>query len=272
MKTRSEELVRLSKVFINGDYPKTADWIERLSKELVRPRARVGEVILDLKDVMQTFRGEFIGSRQNWEYRQNCHDTFVKIVLEMIESTRSKTPEMMNKTYPALKAGGETLRNITEVYLALVSPKRLSEKRKYYGFCFLYLLMIEGLYDENIKILYMFKKAKKGEKVGYDDIREKPLHFFKGKIQPIFFEGYNNRIRNAIAHAKFRFDEKTKQMIFWDRKTRRQPEFKKALSLQEFGIKFYDKIDSFCRLRQYYMLLLGVRDLVLAQKPFGRIR
>lgn len=272
MKIRSEELARLSRVFMNGDYRKTAGWIEHLSKKLLNPKVKVDEVLLDLKDVRQAFKGEFIGSDENWKYREKCFDTLEKIVLEMINATGSKTPKTMDKIYPALKAGGETLRNILEIYLALVSPKGLSEKRKYYGFCFLYLLMIEGLYDENIKILYMFKRATKGKKVDYEDIREKPLHFFKNKIEPVFFEGYNNRIRNAIAHAKFRFDDKTNRMIFWDRKTKHQPKFRKALSLQEFGIKYYEKIDNFCRLRHYYMLLLGVRDLILARKPFGRAR
>lgn len=272
MRIRSEELTRLSSQFMDGGYRKTAGWIERLSKKIVNPKVKVGDVLLDLKDVWHAFRAEFIGSDENWKYREKCYDTFDKIVQEMIDATGLKTPETMDRTYPALKAGGETLRNIVEVYLALVSPKGLNEKRKYYGFCFLYLLMVEGLYDENIKILYMFKRATKGEKVDYENIRERPLHFFKNEIEPVFFEGYNNRIRNAIAHAKFRFDDKTNRMIFWDRKTRYQPEFRKALSLREFGIKYYEKIDDFCRLRHYYMLLLDVKDLIFAPKPFGRVR
>jgi len=274
MKIRSVELARLSRVFKNAGYLTTAGWIEQLSKKMLMPKVkeRTQELLLDLKDAMLAFRGEFIGSGENWKYRERCFDTFEKIILEMIKITDPKTPETMDKIFPALKTGGETLRNIAEVYLALVSPERLSDKRRYYGFCFLYLLMIEGLYDENIKILYIFKKALSGEKVDYEDIQEKPLWDFKNEIEPVFFEGYNNRIRNAIAHAKFRFEDRTGKMAFRDRKTRHSPAFKKSLSLREFGIKYYGKVDSFCRLRLYYMLLLGVRDLVFAQKPFGRIR
>ena len=273
MKIRSVELAKLSKVFRNAGYSKTAGWIEQLSKKMLMPKVkeRTQELLLDLEDAMLAFRGEFIGSGENWKYREKCFGALEKIILEMIKITGPKTPETVDKIFPALKAGEETLRNIAEVYMALVSPESLSDKRRYYGFCFLYLLMIEGLYDENIKILYIFKKALSGEKVDYEEIQEKPPRDFKNEIEPVFFEGYNSRIRNAIAHAKFRFDDKTGKMIFRDRKTRRHPAFRKALSLQEFGIKYYGKVDSFCRLRLYYMLLLGARDLVFAQKPFGRI-
>jgi len=233
----------------------------------------LGEVMEDWKDTEQTFKNEFNGSDENWKYRDGCYAALTKIIFEMIKvrgvPVSSKTFE---RVLPALERGNETLGNIAEIYLALVASKRLSEKRRYYGLCFMYLISIEGLYDENIRILYILRKAAEGIDVNYEAIQQKSLWFFKSDLDPVFFEGYNNRIRNAIAHARFRFDDLGNKMIFKDIATKRQPGYRDELSLREFEIRYYNKIDSFCLLRTYYLLLLGVRDLAFAPRPFGKTR
>jgi hypothetical protein len=128
---------------------------------------------------------------------------------------------------------------------------------------------MEGLYDENIKIVYILERASKGEDIDYMAIDEKNLKFFEKKVDSVFFEGYNRRLRNSIAYARFRFDDKTNKMVFRDRATKDEVEYEESLSLSEFGIRYYSKIDSFCRLRTYFLLLLGARDLIFAPTPFG---
>jgi hypothetical protein len=118
-------------------------------------------------------------------------------------------------------------------------------------------------------LLYTIKKAVDGVDADYANISEEPSWKFKSELDPVFFEGYNDRIRNAIAHARFSYDEHTKKMTFKDRANRKQPAFTETLSIEEFGIKYYGKVDSLCRLRLYYMPLLGVRELAIRQKPFG---
>lgn len=268
---RSEELDRLSEKFVGGGFPLTGGWIRRLSKNLLLPKVTYGEALEDWKDIEQTFKNEFVGGDENWKYRERCYNALRKIIFEMIEARGVRaSSETFEKILPALESGNEALSNLAEIYLTLVASKRLSEKRRYYGLCFMYLISIEGLYDENIRILYIFRKAAEGVDVDYELIQEKKLWFTKSELEPVFFEGYNNRIRNAIAHARFRFDDTKNKMIFKDIATKHQPKYSRELSLIEFGVKYYGKIDSFCRLRTYYMILLGVRDLVFAPRPFGR--
>jgi len=76
---RSEELNRLSKRFVKG-FPLTAEWIKRLSKDLLLPQVTLDEVWEDWKDIKQTFRNEFIGSDENWKYRERCYDALEKII------------------------------------------------------------------------------------------------------------------------------------------------------------------------------------------------
>lgn len=269
---RSRELNKVAERF-SKHFPVTARWIRQLSKSLLLPRVTFGEAMEDLKDVHRAFRSEFIGSDENAKYREECFDELESIFLEMIDA---KGHMMARKTFerllPAMQSGNQALGNLAEIYLALVASKDLNEKRRYFGLCFMYLISVEGLYDENIRILYILKNASEGIDVDYERIQEKPLRFLKGGLEPVFFEGYHNRIRNSIAHARFRFDETKNKMVFQDRATKNQPEFKELFSLREFGLNYYGKIDSFCRLRTYYMLFLGVRELALATKPFGKTR
>lgn len=273
IKDRSQELDRVAAKFGEGGYPSTASWIKRLSRTLVLPEVTTGEALEDWKDVEQAFRSEFTGRDENWKYRQRCHGALEKTIRDMIRVRGVPTSsETIAKTLPAFERGNEALQNLREIYLTLVASKRLSEKRRYYGLCFMYLISVEGLYDENIRILYIFKKATNGVAVDYETIQEQRLWSLKKELEPVFFEGYNNRLRNAIAHARFRFDDAKGKMIFDDIATKHQPAYHDELSLREFGMKYYGKIDSFCRLRTYYMLLLGVRDLVFAPRPFGKTR
>jgi hypothetical protein len=58
-------------------------------------------------------------------------------------------------------------------------------------------------------------------------------------------------------------------MTFMDRDTKKQSEFSETLTFREFGLKYYGKVEDFCRLHTRYLALLGVRDLARVPKPFG---
>ena len=70
----------------------------------------------------------------------------------------------------------------------------------------MYLLFLEGVYDEDIRILYAIKKSAEGVKVDYQSIEHGDIRDLKKDLDPVFFEGYCDRLRNSIAHAKFKFN------------------------------------------------------------------
>lgn len=271
LRERAKELDRVSIQFDNN-YPFTAKWIRKLAQNLLIPRVTLDEVVKDWEDIVQTFRSEFVGSGENSKYREQSYEDLVKIIWEVINKRGTDSSKIFEKVLPALERGNEALANLAEIYLTLVSSKNLSEKGRYYGLCFMYIILTEGVYDENIRILYILKKASTKLDMEYEAIQDKNLWFFKKRLEPIFFEGWNNRVRNAIAHARFRFDSATNKMTFKDIANKFEPEYSERLSLREFGNRYYDKIDSLCRLRSYYMLLLGVRDLIFAARPFGKTK
>lgn len=266
---RAEHLNQLSHT-IATKLPKTARWVQRLAETIMLPNVTLEEVSADLKDVFDTFRIEYIGDDRNANYRESCFDEFTKLFKTMIKKIPTKTAQTLEGLLPAFATGNQTLDNIAEIHQALVASEDLTEKRRYYGLCFEYLVFIEGLYDENMRILYAIKKAIDGNKVEYEKIEEKSLCDFRSDLPSVFFEGYNNRLRNAIAHARFAFNDNTQKMTFKDRKGKSQPEFCETLSIQEFVVKYYGKVDNLCRLCNQYMLLLGIMEFVHSPQPFGK--
>lgn len=251
------------------DYPNTAKWISHLAETILMTKLTVNEVEYALKELIEAFKMEYIGSDENAHYREQCYNEYIKLIWEMVGKGNKVSFDTFERLLPALKSSTTALSNISEIYQALVAARDLSGKRRYFGLCFMYLIFVEGLYDEDIRILHSIKKASEGSNVDYDSIKDKSIGDFKSDLDGVFFEGYNRRLRNAIAHARFSFDDHTKKMTFSDYDPRSKSEWSETLSLKEFGIKYYGKIENLCRLHSRYMVLLGVRDLALMQKPFG---
>jgi hypothetical protein len=268
---RAAEMNRLSRL-LEKRFPHASKWAKRLSEDMLLPKVPLDEIAADWTDVIQAFKNDFVGSDKNREYREKCYTALEKTIDDMIGKLGlPKSSETFDRILPELERGAEALNNLGRIYLELIKSKNLSESGNYYSMCFMYLVLVEGVYDENIRILYTFRKATDGVDTDYEAIKDKPIWKFEKDLVPVFFEGYNDRIRNAIAHAKFNYDDASKVMVFKDRANRVQPEYSKSLSLREFGIQCYAKVDDFCRLVIFYILLLGARDFVFSPRPLGKV-
>lgn len=89
-----------------------------------------------------------------------------------------------------------------------------------------YLNSVEGLYKENLKMLYVWKKFCKNNKITIESINGLTVSNLKEKFcnkddfkSDVLFEGYNRHIRNAIAHTTFFYDEKNNMMEYKDEKS-----------------------------------------------------
>jgi hypothetical protein len=268
---RAAEMNKLSERF-EKSFPNTSSWLKRLSEDMLIPKVTLAEVEADWTDVIQAFKNEFVGSDENREYREKCYMALEKTINDMIRKLGfPKSKETFDKIGPELETGFEALNNLARIHLELVKSKNLSESGRYYIICFMYLIFVEGVYDENIGMLYTFRKATDGVSIDYESIKDKAIWKFEKALDPVFFEGYNDRIRNAIAHAKFNYDDASKVMSFRDRATKDRHEYSKSLSLKEFETQYYGRLDDFCRLVVFYIILLGASGLVFAPRPFGKV-
>lgn len=99
--------------------------------------------------------------------------------------------------------------------------------------CFVYLICIEGAYDQVLRFLYsVYKKRRPYSKAKIQSIVE---NFANAKIAGALTDGYNSTVRNAIAHATFSLNASTETAVFTDLTNQT------TLSFQDF-ILLVDKI------------------------------
>ena len=119
---RAAELNRLSKQ-LEKSFPHTSKWIKRLSEDMLLPKVTLGEVMDDWNDVKQAFKNEFVGSDENWKYREKCYLALEKTMNDMMEKVGPKSKETFDKILPELETGTEALNNLGRIYLELVASK-----------------------------------------------------------------------------------------------------------------------------------------------------
>ena len=180
---------------LEHDYPNTAKWIKHLSETIALPKVTVEEFNLAYTEVLDAFRVEYIGSDGNSKYRERCFQAYINLFGTIIIGKGTKTVyDTLESLFPAFQTKAQTLMNIQEIYQALINSNKLTEKRKYYSLCLVYVLFVEGIYDEVIRILYTIKKAIEDEKVDYESIKDWDLRKFESDLDPVLFECYNNHI------------------------------------------------------------------------------
>ena len=87
---------------------------------------------------------------------------------------------------------------------------------------YLYLASIDGVFGKNLKDILIFDKLSNFEKINFSEIDRMKLNKIKECFDGIndseyLFEGWDENIRNAIAHSSFWFDKKRKKIFFEDK-------------------------------------------------------
>lgn len=118
--------------------------------------------------------------------------------------------------------------------------------------------MVEGVLRELCEYILMLDDVRNGLSTSLSEIESLPLFDLvvkeirsKADIA-VLTDGYNNHLRNAIAHANFKFDESTSRMNFKDEYKGKVKSL--DLTIEEFG-QYYLKIDDLYRLLSSFWLL-----------------
>jgi hypothetical protein len=85
------------------------------------------------------------------------------------------------------------------------------------------------------------------------------------KVPDVFFQGWENRVRNSIAHCRFRYDNNLGKMSFKDIDPKgRQPDYDRSFTLEEFG-ELGKKISDVYLIIQDTWFMLRIQQLVLSR-------
>jgi hypothetical protein len=245
------EMEKVAGVFDLYELGETAKAIRGLSNDLyvVCKKVDFEKAFGKIQDVLKV---EFISSGStNPSFRKNLHSALIRLA----NSATKINPALVRKQIKDFDTSMQRINNsygvIDDIIRSLVENRKLTIKQHYYAECFGYLLIVEGVFRELCEYILMLDDIRMGRSRNFSEIESLP--FFDLVVKEIrsnadisiFADGYHNHLRNAIAHANFRFDETTQKMNFKDEYKGKVTSIN--LKIEEFG-EYYLKIDDLYRL------------------------
>jgi len=244
------EMEKVAGVFDLYGLPKTAKAIRSLSNELygVCKKIDFEKSFGQLQDVLRT---EFISNGgTDAPFRKKLHSALIRLA----DSATKANGALVKKQIEDFDNSMQRIKNsygvIGDVAKNFLENKQLTKKQHYYAECFGYLLIVEGVFRELCEYILMLDDICRGCSRSFSDLEALTLSDLVAEIRKkasisVFTDGYDNLLRNAIAHANFRFDETAQTMNFKDEYRGRVRS--KDLKIEEFG-DYYLKIDDLYKL------------------------
>jgi len=262
-KRAMKELREIRSHFDRRGFNNAINWIDSLRKDIKQNNPFDKEMYFE--DIFNATKRDI---NQYGEYPSKTFEILVKVFLTTATSNRAKFRSILEEAYPLLQDWRLTQENLLNIE-KIVSPniQNLETVARFYFSCFLYLISIEGSYDNWIKIIY-FILYNFVEKIGvnYDEVEKMSLQNVKKwltnrGIDDIIFLGYEDgHLRNAIAHAHLTYIESTEEMLFTDR-YRGQITYEKSLNLLDF-YQCFQKIHNVIDICTIIILLLRISDIL----------
>jgi len=205
--------------------------------------AKVAHYVRGLRDFAETFEEAKLKTTANWltlfisgilsdhplsssdyekayaEFRTELQNTFrispdVLTELERLLSYPTTPSQKMNEQAAAfLKETKAKVKMVNKIRLTL-RHGNLDQEQLFYGNCFVYLILMEGVFDTLLSLLCAWSEASAGRPVQSKNIeiakQSLPLLHDRHGVHSLQEEYWGDRghLRNAIAHARFSYDPK----------------------------------------------------------------
>ena len=169
-----------------------------------------------------TMRNEFL-DRYKFSYSADSWDSIDNLFFHLTHSGKKQEWSLIfreigikTEMFKNIEATNEKLNKLT--ILLNGSP----DISKFYIECFMFLLAMEGIYDEIIRFIYATEQSIDGKTpMNLDILKNMGIRKIKTSIKltpkgifGIWDDGH--RVRNAIAHARFFYNKNDKKMRFVD--------------------------------------------------------
>lgn len=218
------------------------------------------------------------------DYRKRCFEDFMLNILEAIKILEKKRDNTFFETivlpiyikamdveiniHPILKIEKEIIEKQIDLRNLSVAN---SEKDRAYIFNMLehtYVQLIEGIFDELVRLYYFFVKTASGSKVTIDQINNLKVRAIIKKLEskPIFLYNWEDKtcIRNAIAHAKAKYNPEDDIANFDDINK------KVKCSLFDFFLLHQELLEMLVAFRASLMIFIIADTLVYVEQNKGK--
>lgn len=267
---KKSEMERVAKVFDEYEMSQTATAIRSLATDLYEKRVSVNFETAH-RNIQDVFRQEFISVKDtDPSHKKKLHQAFISLAVSATKRDRSLVEKRVKDLEPTMERILNAYRVIGDVGRSLTENPQLTYEQKYYGACFAYIMIVEGVFRELCEYILMLDDVRTGKARTPSQIENLPMYDLVQEIRSksdisVLTEGYSNHLRNAIAHANFRFINAAK-MNFKDIYRGREIDVG-GFTLEEFGKNYYLKIDDLYTLISSIWMLGG---LVLIHQDCAR--
>lgn len=275
-KQKISELYRCAEIFDTHGHINASKWIRFVAKNLEKNKP--SDYHKDYLEILDAFKSDI------------CKDDFIKSVhaeIELIlgtvlnEQREQKFNKILIQSWPLIHNWRQTQDNINSIQRLLITGNNPDDLEKnYYVLLFIYMLEVEGSFDDIIRTLYILALASRKRRIQYQKIFNKRLCDIKTEFINLGFSDIllrrwdDGHLRNSIAHARFSFDKQTGKMNFIDI----HPWSNKKVYDESFSIKdFSEKLRMIAEVSHIFtdfIMLLRILDLikykwVVKSKQFG---
>ena len=137
-----------------------------------------------------------------------------------------------------------------------------TDEEKSISLSYLYLASIDGIYGKNLKEVVIYDILSKGDQIDYHQIERMKIseiekHFKKIKGSRCLFDGWDENIRNAIAHSSFWYDVTKKKIIYEERKKNKRKE-----KTKEDILKMIEKLSDVDQLVFFYNQIFRINKVI----------
>lgn len=262
---RISELRKIANVFKEKGFVKTENRLFVLSL-LMKDDVNHDFMAQEHINLMNIFGNEFAeASGYGYEYRWNCikeigdliHDLIEVIGVDKYRKTLSETISIITN----LSQGKKTIDEINKI----LSNKSIDPSIHLHLTCYRYLVIIEGVFDELARIIFLFATLRDGKIMTVQEVQRLEVKDIYNQMtpKPAILKNWEEKkhIRNAIGHATAYFNQESNSIRFIDRLAK-PVTFDKTYRWEEF-IEILSELDSSISAFILFILLLIVRDLIL---------
>lgn len=247
------KLVSLSNQFQDMKMPETAILLMNFPTLISKNTVKISSLEALFEEIIKTVENEF-GKRD--EHSKKC----VQMILRHLQIifTSPRYDEMLDELIEIMRKREPTA-NIWRGLLRSISHEKQNNKERFVGLSQEYASKIEGLYKIDLRICYLISKFAMNNKSSWKKIMNTNTSEIKNYYNEKFddtslFEGWNNHIRNAVAHSSYYYDDDNMTMTYEDS----QVSWKKELSYNEL-LEMSQKLMNVCELADMLVRLIPLR-------------
>jgi len=266
------EIVKQANLFQQKGYLKTAKEISTFTNILKGDKIP-DDFLKKLELVFNVFHSEFekkiaIGQ----DYRKDVFQEIADITLKAIGRMGTDYPQALIKILPLFQRLTKGQKITGEIAEELDREGIRDKNVIFHLYCYTYLIIVEGIYDELARILYFLTVVSPSCVPSLNDLEMMTVKTIKETLgtTPVFLKKWDdkNHIRNAIGHARADYDSTKDEVRFIDINMRDRTKWDSGIiPLKEFlkmALELEDSIQAFF----HTFILLKIYDFIASKNPF----